>query len=227
MRQILVYSDSASWGIIPHTRRRLPFDQRWPGVLEMTLNREMPACYRIIEDCLNGRRTIWDDPFKEGRNGLIGLQQRIEVNSPLALVILMLGTNDFQATHQNRAWHSAQGMARLIQAVRAAPVEPGMPIPPILVVAPPSMTEPSGPIARKFMGAPAKCVGLAAELRQVCTNLSCPFFDAATVTSLSKLDGIHLDVEQHRALAEGLAEIVESLLRESPTTPSVAMEQRR
>ncbi len=44
---------------------------------------------RVTEDCLNGRLTAWDDPFKPGRNGLEGLEQRIEINSPLALVIVM------------------------------------------------------------------------------------------------------------------------------------------
>jgi lysophospholipase L1-like esterase len=58
MQQVLVYSDSLSWG---------------------------------------------EDPFKPGRNGLTGLQQRIEVNSPLCLVILMLGTNDFQSMHDFNA----------------------------------------------------------------------------------------------------------------------------
>jgi lysophospholipase L1-like esterase len=37
MQHILVYSDSAAWGIIPPTRRRLPFDARWPGVMELVL----------------------------------------------------------------------------------------------------------------------------------------------------------------------------------------------
>ena len=73
---------------------------------------------RVIEDCLNGRRTVWDDPFKPGRNGLDGIEQRIEVNSPLALVILMLGTNDFQSMHQHNASHSAQGIASLVRAIR-------------------------------------------------------------------------------------------------------------
>lgn len=58
---------------------------------------------RVIEDCLNGRRTVWDDPFKPGRNGLVGMEQRIEMHSPLALVILMLGTNDFQSMHPHNA----------------------------------------------------------------------------------------------------------------------------
>jgi ribosomal-protein-alanine N-acetyltransferase len=34
MQQILVYSDSLTWGIIPNTRERLPFAMRWPGVME-------------------------------------------------------------------------------------------------------------------------------------------------------------------------------------------------
>ena len=93
MKHILVYSDSISWGIIPMSRNRLPFDQRWPGILEISLNQHGKQV-RVIEDCLNGRRTMYEDPIKTGRNGLIGLAQRIEVNSPLALVIIMLGTND-------------------------------------------------------------------------------------------------------------------------------------
>jgi lysophospholipase L1-like esterase len=130
MQQVLVYADSLTWGIIPDTRRRLAFDQRWPGVMEAALlARGQPV--RVIEDCLNGRRTVWDDPYKPGRNGLEGLAQRIEISSPLALVILMLGTNDFQSMHDHTAWHSAQGIAALIAAVRGAPIEPGMPVPPI------------------------------------------------------------------------------------------------
>ena len=72
MIQILVYSDSLTWGIIPNTRERLSFDDRWPGVMENILNDKVRT-YRVIENCLNGRRTVWDDPFKPGRNGLQGI----------------------------------------------------------------------------------------------------------------------------------------------------------
>ena len=40
----------------------------------------------MTEDCLNGRRTVWEDPFKAGRNGRLGVEQRIEAQSPLNLV---------------------------------------------------------------------------------------------------------------------------------------------
>jgi lysophospholipase L1-like esterase len=58
MQQILVYADSLSWGIVPTTRRRLPFDERWPGVMENALNAEHRVV-RVLEDCVNGRRTVW------------------------------------------------------------------------------------------------------------------------------------------------------------------------
>ena len=207
MQQILVYADSLSWGIIPNTRRRLEFDARWPGVLENELNANGRAV-RVIEDCLNGRRTVWDDPFKPGRNGLIGLAQRIEINSPLALVIVMLGTNDFQAMHQHNAWLSAQGLAALVNAIRQAPIEPGMPVPPILIVAPPPMEEPRGPIAPKFAGGASRSIGLAAAQREVAAALGCPFFDSGSVTSASRVDGVHLDADQHLTLGKALAETV-------------------
>src|SRR5580704_13466982 len=58
MRHLFVYADSLSWGIIPTTRERLRFDQRWPGVLEGALLKR--GCrVRVLEDCLNGRRTVF------------------------------------------------------------------------------------------------------------------------------------------------------------------------
>lgn len=213
MRQILVYADSLSWGVMPGSRQRLPFHQRWPGVMELTLNQTAPH-YRVIEDCLNGRRTVFEDPYKPGRNGWQGLAQRIEIHSPLALVIFMLGSNDFQSMHAHTAWHAAQGMATLIQAVRQAPIEPGMPIPPIAVIAPPPMSPARGNMADKFAGAAEKSVGLATAYRQVCAALDCAFFEAGNIVSCSAIDGVHLDVDAHLTLGAQLAHwLEENLLR--------------
>jgi lysophospholipase L1-like esterase len=217
LQQVLVYSDSLSWGIIPTTRKRLPFDARWPGVMEIALTGQRHSV-RVIEDCLNGRRTVWEDPFKPGRNGLVGLAQRIEINSPLALVMLMLGTNDFQSMHPHTAGHAAQGIAALVTAIRQAPIEPGMPIAPILVIAPPPLLIPRGPIAAKFTGAADKSTGLADAYRGIASELGCQFFDAGSVTSASAVDGIHLDADQHRSLGNALARIVAELPGVLPRT---------
>ena len=211
MNQVLVYGDSLSWGIVPGTRHRLPFHQRWPGVLERGLL-QAGSSVRIIEDCLNGRRTVWEDPYKPGRNGLEGLAARLECHAPLALVILMLGTNAFQSMHPHTAWHSAQGIAALVHAVRAAPVEPGMPVPPVLIVVPPPIVEPKGPLAPMFHGAAEKFEGLADEYAVVARELACSVFDAGAVTPASVVDGIHLDADQHELLGRALVQVVQDIV---------------
>jgi lysophospholipase L1-like esterase len=211
MRQLLVYGDSLSWGIVPDTRQRLSFGQRWPGVLEGGL-RAGGLDVRVIEDCLNGRRTVWDDPYKPGRNGLDGLEQRIEINSPLALVVVMLGTNDFQSMHRHDPEQSAQGLGAVVRAVRRAPIEPGMAVPPILVVAPPALQTPRGAIAWKFRGGEERAVGLAAAYARMADGEGCAFFDAGSVTASSTVDGVHLDADQHAVLGRALVPVVTALL---------------
>jgi lysophospholipase L1-like esterase len=212
LEHILVYGDSLTWGIIPGSRQRLEAARRWPHVLERDLRRRGGEV-RVIEDCLNGRRTVWEDPFKAGRNGLVGLEQRIEVHSPLPLLILMLGTNDFQSVHQNTAWQSSQGVAALVRAIRRAPIEPGMPVPRVLVVAPPPIRLPAGEMAEKFAGGAEKGSGVGEAYQRVAEELDCPFFDAGRIIRTSDVDGVHLDADQHERLGRELAPVVSGLLR--------------
>ncbi len=207
MEQILIYGDSLTWGFIPNTRGRLPFEKRWPGVFECELLKDGKSV-RVIENCLNSRRTAWLDPLKNGRDGSEGLAQVIEMHSPLKLVVLMLGTNDFQYMHQNNAWLSAQGTAKLVNIIRQSPIEPDMPEPELLIVAPPIITEPKGFVAQIFKGAEKRCIGLPNELEKVASELSVNYFDANTVTESSQVDGIHLDAPQHEVLGKAIAKAV-------------------
>jgi len=110
----------------------------------------------------------------------------------LRLVMLMLGTNDFQSMHPHTAWHAAQGIATL-------------------VIAPPPIGIPRGPIALKFTGASDKSAGLADAYRGIAAELGCHFVDAGSITPASPLDGIHLDAGQHRTLGDSLARFVGGL----------------
>ena len=211
MQQILIYSDSLTWGIIPNTRKRLPFEKRWPGVFEAGLNSKGKNV-RVLENCLNGRRTVWSDPIKPGRDGSEGLAQVVEMHSPLKLVIIMLGTNDFQASHENNARSSALGTAKLISIVRQAPLEPGMPVPEIMIIAPPPIIKPKGAMAEKFHGAEKRCTGLVDELEKIAKEHSARFFDAGSITGASVIDGIHLDDNQHQILGMAIANTVSDFI---------------
>ncbi|MEM7316656.1 MAG: pyridoxamine 5'-phosphate oxidase family protein [Planctomycetota bacterium] len=215
-RQILVYGDSLSWGVIPGTRQRFEFDKRWPGVMECELN-ESGDSIRVIEDCLNGRRTILEDPYKPGRNGIAGLEQRIEVNSPLSLVIVALGTNDFQAMHEINSLQSAQGIREIIKSIRQSPTEPGMDIPEILIVAPPRLQTAKGEIAAKFKDAENKAIGLSEAFQEVALETGGHFLDAGSVTARSQIDGVHLDAEQHDRLGNAIASEVKRIIHACPS----------
>ena len=216
-KHVVVYGDSLSWGIIPLTRRRLDFASRWPQVMARDLNDTAEAAGRdyrvhVTEECLNGRRTAFEDPYKPGRSGLIGIQQVIEAQSPLDVVIIMLGTNDFQSIHRHTPWHSAMGIAAIIDAIRATTLEPEIPVPKILVVAPPALDHPRGPIGPKFTGGDTTSAGLADALRQITAEYGCGFFDANSVITSSTVDGVHLDKEQHRVLGKAVSKVVAQLL---------------
>jgi len=87
-----------------------------------------------------------------------------------------------------------------------------MPVPPVLVVAPPLIRTPKGPIAPKFAGGEHKCVGLATAYEKISQETNCHFFDANAVITSSNVDGVHLDAEQHMVLGKALAATVAPLL---------------
>jgi hypothetical protein len=87
-----------------------------------------------------------------------------------------------------------------------------MPIPQILVVAPPAIQTPRGPIAPKFEGGENKCEGLAEAYQTVCEEVGCSFFDAGSIITSSNMDGVHLDLEQHLILGKAISQVVEPLL---------------
>ena len=70
----------------PATQERHPRDVRWPGVLRAALG---PG-FEVIEEGLNGRTTLWDDPFEPGRRGLDYLLPCLRSHRPLDLVVVML-----------------------------------------------------------------------------------------------------------------------------------------
>ena len=64
---------------------------------------------------------------------------------------------------------------------------------------------PQGIIANKFHGAQTRCAGLSIELEKLAKEQSTMFFDTASATEASKVDGIHLDEDQHRLLGQAIA----------------------
>jgi lysophospholipase L1-like esterase len=95
VRTILCYGDSNTWGYNPSTGGRYARDERWPGVLRT----ELGEGYLVIEEGLNGRTTVWDDPIEGYKNGSTYLIPCLETHKPIDLVIILLGTNYLDGIH--------------------------------------------------------------------------------------------------------------------------------
>ena len=66
MSVIVAYGDSNTWGYDPIAGVRFAADMRWTGVM----SRELGAGFTVIEEGLNGRTSVFEDPIEPYRNGL-------------------------------------------------------------------------------------------------------------------------------------------------------------
>ena len=206
MKRILCYGDSNTWGYIPGSGERYPEDVRWPTRLQKMLGEE----YRIIEEGLNGRTTVVDDPIQPCRCGLEYLRPCLLSHMPLDLVVLMLGTNDTKKRFCLSASEIARGVEQLVTAIKesGAGLEGGTPK--ILILSPPLI----GSYSKNddFDGAAGKSKNFAAEFSAVAGAHGCGFLDLGRHLSAAENDGVHLTPEQHSLLAEMMREKIQTLL---------------
>jgi len=82
MKTLLCFGDSNTWGYNPATADRFPRDKRWTGVLR----RELGDGYEVIEEGLNGRTTVWDDPMRATRTGKNNCRHALRAINRLTLL---------------------------------------------------------------------------------------------------------------------------------------------
>jgi lysophospholipase L1-like esterase len=203
-KTVLCYGDSNTWGAATVSRPddRYAPDERWPGVLRGALGSD----WLVIEEGLNGRTTVSDDPIEGAeRNGRTYLYPCLQTHKPLDVVVIMLGTNDLKARFNKSPWEIAQGIGVLVDMVRSAGVGRGGGVPRVLVVSPAPTRETIPMHAEMFVGAQEKSKKLAAAYRALAGERGVDFFDAGSVIESSFYDGFHLDPEAHSALGIAIA----------------------
>ena len=206
MKTILCYGDSNTWGYDPASQTRFPRDVRWPGILRKTLGED----YLIIEEGLNGRTTVWDDPIELDKNGATYLRPCIQTHKPLDLVIIMIGTNDLKTRFSLNAYDIASGAGVLVDIVKKSNTGINAGAPEVLLIAPPSTV--SYPDTQIFVGAEEKSIGFSKQYRRVADEKECHFLDAGEHAKSSPLDGIHLEADMHRTLGIAVAAKIKTIL---------------
>lgn len=219
MRSILCFGDSNTWGFMPRKDRppvkaenRYSWDVRWPGRLEKLLGGD----WRVVEEGLNGRTTMFDCFMEEHRNGLKAIDVCLLTAMPVDLVILMLGTNDSKLAFDKPPFVIAHGVHRLIDRIvnGGYGYGPGGKAPEILVVSPVRMTEGvfTSWLSEEFDGESiARCNRLPAYYQRVAAQDGVHFLDAGACISADSSDGIHMNAEGHAKMADLLCQKVRAI----------------
>lgn len=207
MKTILCFGDSNTWGANPATQGRFPVGVAWPAVLAATLGSD----YRVIDEGLPGRTTLWDDPIEGHKNGRDYLIPCLASHNPLDLVIIMLGTNDLKKRFSVSAYDIANSAGVLVDIVRSSTAGPNDGAPQVLLMAPPPLA-PLGEYRYMFEGGEEKSRLFAEQYTRVATAKGCHFLDAGSVIVSSPQDGIHFEAEQHTKLGKAVAATVRAML---------------
>ena len=211
MKRILCFGDSNTWGYIPGVRKRYAPEIRWPGVAQRILGDQ----YLLIEEGLNGRTTVYDNPCKPWERGIDMLPGLLVSHNPLDLVIIMLGTNDVKEFFGMPPYIIARGAGRIIEKIQQGTYGPDGGVPEILLVAPlklnPSVMD--GWIAGEFGASSVeKDARLAENYAQIAKDLGVHFMNAAEYVTADEGDGVHMNEEGHAVMAEKMIEQVKNIL---------------
>lgn len=115
MKQILCFGDSNTYGLIPGTaNQRYGWGTRWTSILD---DKVRTKGYRVIEEGLCGRTTVFDDPFCTERRGTEMLPAILESHRPVDTIVLMLGTNDCKSVYSATPEVIGQGIEQLLDQI--------------------------------------------------------------------------------------------------------------
>ena len=209
-KRILCFGDSNTWGAVPEEGTRYPDKVRWTGLLQEKLG----DGYQIIEEGYCGRTTVFDDEIEGRLSGIKYFGPCCDSQSPLDLIILMLGTNDLKMRFGVDARTIAFGFQRYLDVLATTPME-GIK-PKVLLVAPIKI-DPSykkNELFHDMFGEEAheRSCKFAEAYREFAETAQLDFLDASLYGVASERDGVHMEAESHKKLAMGLAEKVKGIL---------------
>ena len=203
MKSILCFGDSNTYGVNPENNGRFDRTERWTGRLQSLLGPD----YYVIEEGYKGRTTCFADDSDPFRSGIKVLDLIMKTHSPLDLVIVMLGTNDFKTQFNMTAKVSAHALKKIVEKIKSYGAQ-------VLIVSPimlgadienSNFWELDRHSAEEIQKTPD-------FYSRVASLTGSAFFDASTVASTGS-DSLHMNAQGHKALAAALYEQVKTILK--------------
>lgn len=209
MKNILCFGDCNTFGK-DMNGKRYPRHIRWTGRAQQLLGED----YYLIEEGLEGRTTIWNDPLHAHRCGMTALPISLHTHRPLDLIILSLGTNDIKRYFRVSAEEIGNGMEQLVRKVQTTlGINYDKLTPKILIFAPVPLGD---KVSRSHSleydeTSRLKSMELGSQYRKVAESNHCHFLDSANFAKVGS-DQLHMDEESHLKSAEEIAQKIREIL---------------
>jgi lysophospholipase L1-like esterase len=199
LKNILCFGDSNTHGYIPGGAGRYTFYVRWTGKLQAILGNS----YHIIEEGLNGRTTVFEDPIP-GRRAIDYIAPCVRTHAPLDMIIFMLGSNDCKFEFNADEHDIAAGMRQVLETARSACTDCK---PMILLISPPHLSWKKW--SSEFDAySEETCLKLACEYKKIANDTGSLFIDASKFVKPSEKDLLHLDEKGHVKLARTISKVI-------------------
>lgn len=199
-KRVVCFGDSNTWGHNPDSGERHDENTRWTGRLQKLLGDD----WVVVEEGQRGRATVWDDPVERRMAGLKYLWPCMDSHAPIDLLIIMLGTNDTKQYFGVQARSIADGAGLLVDMAQKCNFGTDGKAPKVLLISPIHLLPHT--VYPYLFGeeAAAKTLQFSGEFRAVAERLGCEFLDAAEYAQPDPEEGVHMNAESHRTLAEAV-----------------------
>ena len=203
MKKVLCFGDSNTFGFIPESGKRYDKNTRWSGILTQLAAEK----FEIIEAGCNNRTAFTDNPAGFEQTGYKVLPTLL--NKDLDCVILAIGVNDLQIFYNPTLEEIENGMRRLVDIVREH-----CPKAEIILVSPARLTDNifNGYFRAMFdKMSIEKSLYLSEIYESIAKEKNCRFADWDKIVTVSPKDGLHLEPDAHKKIAEAMFESLLSL----------------
>lgn len=199
MKKILCFGDSNTYGYIPGSGKRYDKIIRWTGVLQT----ELGMNYTIIEAGCNNRTAFCENPAGKMFTGIQVLNDYLYED--LEYIILFIGINDTQFIYNTSLEELQNGIEKLVQLILSK-----LPKIKIILLSPPRLTNDilNSNFSVMFdTSSIEKSSKLSEIYKKVSQIYNCEFIDLNKIVSVSSKDGLHLEPEAHKKIAEKIKNI--------------------
>jgi lysophospholipase L1-like esterase len=203
-KNILCYGDSNTHGTIPWEgiNQRYDENQRWTRLLENNLGEN----YRVFEEGLPSRTIDLDDGKYVSLNGFATFGAILYSHLPLDWIIINLGTNDTKTKFNQSPIKMIEGIQKYLDLIDRYSSNSK-----ILLIAPAPVNENianNSYTPNSWVGACDKAQKFAVLLEKLALEKQIHFLDLGQVVEVSKIDGIHFDLDSQQKICHSLSGIL-------------------